>query len=160
LPTTSIAAERYRYLACHTGGSFPRSDPPGGRRGLRQGRGPQAPTSPRARTLPTLTCVQRPPFAVFTPRSFSAWAMALRNVMPCACSSRMIGRTFAANCPAAALRDATMRYSASPGGGLSRCVHLALVLGNGCQDMDGQLVGVRVMDRRNEAPGIVRDFAC
>jgi hypothetical protein len=62
------------------------------------------------------------------------------------------------NCPAAALRDATKRYSASPGGRLFRCVHLPLMLSNGGQELDGELVGGRVMDRRNEAPGCVGLF--
>jgi hypothetical protein len=39
-----------------------------------------------------------------------------------------------------------------------RSYNLPLATGNGGQELDGELVGVRVMDRRNEAPGCVGLF--
>src|SRR5262249_31102281 len=99
--------------------------------------------------------------ALGTPRAVSARATPRSVVTPLACISRMMGSVFAANWSALVLFRAAPSLTASacfgPPSLTPRCLAaasaclvpladgLALVFGDGGQDVDGEFVGVRVV---------------
>ena len=124
-----------------------------------------------ASTLPTVTCVQRPPRAVLTPRRLSSPAMALaliaagglcladhrQNVRGEAVRRRPHGRAWARREPRQA-RVAQLR-PARPGGLAAPTLvrsksHHARARRRRGKDVNGELVGVRVVDRNELDAGV------